>query len=405
MPINLSLSFRELGLYLFIVTVYIFVRGLFGFNTSMALDAMLWVLLIIFGYLLVRSSNTLKTRWIILAITVPFTFYYFLVLIQYSFVLISPLDWNIQVLAVGFDNVRFLNQCQSFLFPLFICLMFYESRAIRVSSYFSAAFTIAFALYANGRGLILVLIFESLLMSIYIAYSQKNPIKNVLLLVKIWLVGLFFYTLLWKFIPSLIWTEVNGSSLLKGDGGRATIWKEALLIWREYPFFGIGGMAYSDPRFDFTYNLSHPHNSVLQVLLEYGLVGFVFSLFFFILFLIRAIKYFLIFDFQKHYPYIFLALLGGSALSLVSGVIVMPLSQFLWVLMICLVYVECSSNQESIISRPIFRLSVSFLRVMVIVLVLFLLILSYFTYQYIMGQNVLVMDAGPRYWLVGRFID
>lgn len=403
-PIFVPIDLRSIGLSLFIFFAYALIRGLFGFNINTTLDSMLWSLLIIFGYLLVKSKSMINIRRFLFAVIIPFSFYYILVLMQYVFVLFSPIDWSIQVLAVGFDNVRFINQCQALLFPIFIFFIFDENKPIRVSSYLSTIFTIAFALYSNGRGLMLVLIFETLILFIFFAFSQHKSIKMIFHLILIWLIGAVVYYVLWELIPSLIWNELSVSELVRSVGARPIIWREALLIWREYPLFGIGGMAYSDPSNGFTYNLGHPHNSIIQVLLEYGLVGFMLVLLFSMLFFTRAINHLINFEFQKHYPFTLLALIGGSALSLVSGVIVMPLSQFLWVLMFCVVYIELSSNLKVYNSKLKFSLSVGFQRASVLMLIFFLLLFSFFSYQYIMGQDALIMDAGPRFWLVGRFI-
>ena len=60
---------------------------------------------------------------------------------------------------------------------------------------------------------------------------------------------------------------------------RLTLWKDTLLIFKDYPFFGCGFGTFQDiyPRYSaFTHNLiyDHAHNDYLELLTDGGLVGF-----------------------------------------------------------------------------------------------------------------------------------
>jgi len=92
------------------------------------------------------------------------------------------------------------------------------------------------------------------------------------------------------------------------SNGRFEMWNFAYEQWRSAPWLGNGGGSYHFGRSGGGYESDHPHNQILWVLSEYGVIGFVC----FVFFLWRA----------RHYyePHIMGALTLYSMLNVVGGI-------------------------------------------------------------------------------------
>jgi putative inorganic carbon (hco3(-)) transporter len=147
--------------------------------------------------------------------------------------------------------------------------------------------------------------------------------------------GFFSYSILFKYIPNLIRPSlesslVTGTIMRNTTSDRVELWNLSLSLIQDHPIFGIGAMhfAWHNP------TVAHPHNSVLQLMAEWGLPAAL---------IVVTIAGYGIYCWLKKVNInslytqtkldsnlgiiLFFTLITNAAYSLVDGVIVMPISQ------------------------------------------------------------------------------
>jgi O-antigen ligase len=356
------------------------------------------------GYMRVLSDCPELKQYMLLALVYGLAVYYGFMLLQYLFFLISPVPWTIHLLSeAGFVNVRFLNQLMILIFPL---VLFAEQLGPmpRRLARFTAVMTVALLLNSNGRGALAMAIFESILLVLFIKYTPCDAKIFRHRLLKIWLLGCLVFAVLFVWVPSLRLDDFQMSPLRLTEYNRFDMWREAFELWLKNKWWGHGGMSYASKSGSVTFFVGHPHNSLVQVLYEYGLLGFI-SLAAALSFLLKQV-YFQLRNVPENRLLVpvFVGLLGGAGLSLVSGVIAMPFSQLvLFVLMLVLVSIVNvqSEGHASWLFRRQFYLSVNSIKLVGFVVFFLLATVSYMSWRHTMGQDVISFSVGPRFWLVG----
>jgi O-antigen ligase len=358
------------------------------------------------GYLGVnRRVPALKT-YLLLALVYGLATYYLFVLLQYIFFLILPVPWTIHLLSwPAFVNVRFLNQLMVLIFPLVLFAQCFAStpRLLQWFLSFAAVMTIALLLNSNGRGAFIMILFESLLLLTLVRFTPYHSKTLRIRLVKVWLVGCLVFAVFFVWLPSLRLDVFQVSVIRYSDSSRLGIWREAFELWLNNKWWGHGGMSYADKSVGVSFHISHPHNSIVQILYEYGLIGLI-SLSVAVLVLLKKVVFHLI-NFPAHRLLVpvLVALLGGAGLSLVSGVIVMPFSQLTLFVLLLVVVSIVYEPAETTATEFRFPLTVSVSALMLVGSVVFCLLagFSYLSWLHTMGQDVISFTVGPRFWLVG----
>lgn len=143
--------------------------------------------------------------------------------------------------------------------------------------------------------------------------------------------GFLSYQLLFVVIPSLKGVAlVTGSVLRSTTSDRVELWNLSLSLIHDHPVFGIGPM-----HFAWVNNtVAHPHNSVLQLMAEWGLPAALITLTLAAYGFVCWIKKFNSHSLQSESNLnrslaivLLFTLASNAAYSLVDGVIVMPISQ------------------------------------------------------------------------------
>jgi hypothetical protein len=324
----------------------------------------------------------------------------------------------------GFDSPRFLNQVQTWCLPfLFITDTYIKRTAllstaakkvIRILLIFTAASYVAIIFITGGRGTIL-------------AYFLTIPFLWILLgkrfyilgtkIVLIWVAGFLLYYTLINLIPQSL--EINlttsnpGISISRiSDSGRIPLFMMAVESIIDHPLFGAGPLMYS-----VVSNASnHPHNSVLWLMSEWGLLATIPF--------IGLISYLLFCYFQRiktagklanNDPKLtdkllishalFVSLVAALIHSLVSGVYLMPGSQMVGLFVIILSFSNYHQLGKTInIQNDVVCTRTLPLRVksMTAIALLLLLVPTYFYYKsYAWGQDSSHGFTHPAYWLQG----
>lgn len=239
-------------------------------------------------------------------------------LLNYYFFIMSGDKPSPDGVLYGFYNIRFFNQFQVLSIP-FVIYFISHPKLQKVAR---VALTLNFflLLFSSARGASATL-FITLL--IYCYFMNRSMIKEIIFcLLAAILLFLTHYAYL-SFYHSAEYIIRTGSSK------RYELWLELINnINLKTLLIGNGSGGYKSENF----NLSHPHNSVLQILNSWG--GIVLSILVFCIY--KLIHHSLTFIKKNKYNNEFLtyftSFMGLLIYSLVSGVIVMPIPQtFLFV--------------------------------------------------------------------------
>jgi O-antigen ligase len=232
----------------------------------------------------------------------------------------------------GWSNIRFFSQVQTWTLPLLVSLsLSIKNRSLLLSRIVLglAAFWWCLIFAGGAQGSMVALICSSLLILVLFGRKSKAWVMAMALSA---LVGLVAYFLLF-YLPG--GGEAGATVLDNSTKGRFLKWsvisKEILL----QPFLGFGPLSLAS-----AHNLpsmAHPHNSILQLAYEFGIPATVIAVSLIGWGVVRWLSWNRqLFKQQKelvvrNYLQIGLSvsLCAGLAHSLVSGVMVMPLSQ-LW---------------------------------------------------------------------------
>lgn len=241
----------------------------------------------------------------------------------------TPVSWPAPL--TGFSNIRFFNQYQLWSLGLItLPLLAFEIKSINVRRCLniSLAFWWALMFFSASRGALLAWIFGIVLTAITYRKLAWPFIRMQLAHIT---AGFFIYVILFKIIPSLREFSVNTGTVMRDTtNDRLELWSLSLNLIQDHPIFGVGPMhfAWNHP------TSAHPHNSILQLMAEWGLPAAL------IIFAMAA--YSLVCWLKRFKPQnlqtkpqrdiylaivLFFTLTSNCAYSLVDGVIVMPISQ------------------------------------------------------------------------------
>ena len=241
----------------------------------------------------------------------------------------TPVQWPKPL--TGFGNIRFFNQYQLWglgLITLPLITRNFVSTNSRRGLQIGLSFWFVLLFFAASRGAFLALLFGLLVTALVYRKSAWAFIRLQLTHIT---AGYLIYKFLFQFIPSLGSTEVvTGTAMRETTNDRIELWKLSLSLIQDHPYLGVGPMAYAW----LSKISSHPHNSVLQLMTEWGLPA-AFIVFALVAYgVIAWLRKFNVKSLKENTELdnnlaiiLFFTLTTNAAYSLVDGVIVMPISQ------------------------------------------------------------------------------
>lgn len=181
----------------------------------------------------------------------------------------------------GYSNPRFLNQVQTWCLPLLIIADEFIRRAanispaarlsLRTTLFITAVSYVSLIFVTGGRGTLIAYLISVPLLWVLFGKHFNATAKKILL----WGVsGFLLYLLLYNLIPAmLIEQKLTGLTELEvvrsSDSGRIYLWQLAVETMLNHPILGVGPMMYSAV----SHSSNHPHNSVLWLASEWGLIA------------------------------------------------------------------------------------------------------------------------------------
>jgi putative inorganic carbon (HCO3(-)) transporter len=242
----------------------------------------------------------------------------------------TPVKWPNPL--TGFSNIRFFNQYQLWTLGL-ITLPLLKTNFVSCNSrrwlHIALSFWFVLLFFSASRGALLAWVFGILITAIVYRKSAWPFIRLQIIHLS---TGYLGYKILFQIVPSLIKSAIiiPGTIIRDTTSDRLELWRLSLNLIQEHPYFGIGPMSYAWV----SKISSHPHNSVLQLMSEWGLPAafIIFSLATYGL--ISWLRKFNAISLKDNTKFdsnlaiiLFFTLSTCSVYSLVDGVIVMPISQ------------------------------------------------------------------------------
>ncbi|MFC1519798.1 O-antigen ligase family protein [Pseudomonadota bacterium] len=312
-------------------------------------------------------------------------FHFVVYLLNLSFYYLGANSFGSHSLIVGYDNIRFLNQLQVMVYPIFLMpFLFSKLEKYKLISLVLASLHWFVLLQMEARGAMLSLIVA---FSVILFYLSK---KHRALVTSFFFRTLIYAVLLWFiFVVALPFIFFNESSLQvrTSSSGRLDMWLHAIKLIPESPWLGFGPMSYAWLGGRPLAN-AHPHNSIIQLMYEYGVV--------LALLILGGLLNWLHNAFNKVKMNanvldicLFFSILSAVLYSLLSGVIVMPFSQLL--LTILIAAVSASNAKDN--CYPL-RLRYRVIFFIAILIASTVLISSY-------NHEELKQTGHPRFWING----
>ena len=320
--------------------------------------------------------------------------YLFKFIFVYVIACLSRENLDVNVVLSGAVNRNFIAQYVAMFIPVFSCMAAQKIRACASLVYVFITTFLFFVLVSDVRGVLVSLPMVFFLARIFFdggKYLLKQFSLSLLIAMIIFILVSYFQNI-----------ENQLSEDLFTSTGRVFHWINALRLWEGSPIFGVGPGGYS---YLVDTPISHPHNIYLQVLSEWGAMGLSLMLILFVL-SIKKVKL----QYKKWDSLqvgVFLALVQGLLHAGVSGVLVMPLSQFVFCVLLG-VYIgfvldkDASCREEG---KEMKKSEFSIRRIILPVPIV-LLVASFFVVVYHNGTGIAssidcIVKPGPRFWVDG----
>ena len=224
-----------------------------------------------------------------------------------------------------FINIRFLTQFLSWALPLLTgcCWYFRPSRLLSIIAFITLSLFWYLAITSNSRALVM----EYLIMiPLLFMLNRRLGWQYCKITLGAFIIGLLVYVGIDYSLSEGGQTIIDRSHITQ-DSQRLLLWRLAINGFLSHPLLGIGPLQYPHYIFDTARYVGHAHNFYLQLLCEWGIIAT--ALFAGIL--VYGFKRLL--ASMRRQPSMFslciiLSLTAGLLHAAVSGVLVMPLSQY-----------------------------------------------------------------------------
>ncbi|WP_350602912.1 O-antigen ligase family protein [Pseudoalteromonas sp. SMN1298-MNA-CIBAN-0114] len=343
-------------------------------------------LLIFTMYYVSTINNKKPILFIIYALLITHTSLILICLLNIIFTLSEQQPLNPYIIYSGFINIRFFNQVQVFILPFLVLLLKFKS--IQRVVFIILFLNLLLIFIGQARGALL----SFLAFSIF-ALALKTTLKKQVF------IGLTCFVLSCIAFYALDSLNKGGAEILRtSSSGRIDLWFNTLSnLSLKHLFIGNGPGVF-EMSLGSSAPYSHPHNSLIEILNEWGLIALICILTAVCTTFKKAITHLKCYKKDIITESLFYSFAIGITYSLFSGVHVMPVSQTLLFIMWGLLLGRI--NKKSIQSISINK----YLKALVTILFVF----AWYLYlqKAISIYNNIDPDKGyiygPRFWSVGQ---
>jgi len=290
--------------------------------------------------------------WLSLALLFSFSLLEVKFFSYYCAFLMADFPFSIHNFFFNFAHPRFFNQYQIWTMPLLSAVLLmdhdlFKQKKVRVFIWSVAVVWWMIFFVSGGRGVIVAVIASAVFTYILFRENSKAFLKLTLFLGG---AGFLLFQALFHVIPYLLASDsladtaslfAQSLEIRMTSSHRLTyVWPKAIEYMTKNPWFGVGPMHYAwYPNKE----VAHPHSSVLQLAAEWGLPVLMLSIVLFYrtfqAWISRFNRHTLIEqngDYKLAVISLNFALCSALILSLLSGVIVMPMSHLMGVFVLSL---------------------------------------------------------------------
>jgi putative inorganic carbon (hco3(-)) transporter len=315
---------------------------------------------------------------------------------------------DLYTFSPGFSSYRFANHAQTVVLPLLALLCCMASASHRRGYLLLAACGWGLLFVLGGRGTLVGLV-SGMLLTLYLRRAHARPLCLAMMTGA--LGGLVLYLVLFNWVPLALGMEpfsmpasVIERSVADPTSSRIALWAASLELIAAHPALGIGPLHYAHELKD-TIRFGHPHNWVLQVAAEWGLPALLLVVFVVLrgmCGLIRSAARLDAADQPNQLAACAWIMTGAAILvdGLVSGLVVMPVSQMLIAL-----YVACATGWYwSLQTAPVQRAApgMRLLAAALVVGAAVVMVTSIVRKPPTSGAPIGAIHF-PRYWINGNF--
>lgn len=257
-----------------------------------------------------------------------FTFVKYILFLLFSYA--DAQSFDIHGLISGYVNVRFFNQLQVMVMPLLFLPFFKQDLAkFRSVSFIVISLHWMVLLQSEARGGMLSLILASSFVSYFLCKDNRK--RFIFTILQTIFAGFCLWLLFIIIIPSWLMDSAN-FQIRTSSSGRLDLWLYSLESIPERIFLGFGPMSstWAEGK---PLPHAHPHNSVMQLLYEYGVIICIACILWVVSRAYNKLQALTQVENVSLCPIIY-AVLSALIYSLFSGVVVMPFAQILLVFLV-----------------------------------------------------------------------
>jgi len=394
--------------------LFVCLLGLISSLTSKNLEYALIELITFFSIIIscIYTSISWNKRYIIfsvLALFIGFTVLEIKFYAYYFAFIFSNNQFSIHDFFPSFANARFFNQYQIWTLPFLTFILTEQSLFKKINKYFLLYIAISWwvIFFTTGsRGAVLSVVTALCLVKLFFRDKSSEFIKVTLF---ISISGFTVYQFLFHAIPYLINQDskllLDSLEIRLQSSGRVFLWEKAINFTINNPILGIGPMhfAWQDiNNITPSRHLNHPHNSFLQWGAEWGLIS------------LSLISYLIIYSLRKWFTKfnyktvtntdaplaitLTFSVISALTYSLFSGVIVMPMSQLMWVFIISIMIAKYNDELPIKINNSFY---LNYLLIPIALFYFYLLCPQLIEIIFNDDTSTIRSNLAPRFWVDG----
>ena len=280
----------------------------------------------------------------------------FSIFVIYAFISNKGLSNNNKEILF-FDGTRMVGMLVTLLVTFYLGSMHSLLQKKNIQNIFFLTTFMTLAMLLQGRGTIVAILSTYLFMSILLLFERKKFINEFLIFIFSICLSILLAQIIFHILSLSDDFVLREKKTFFYTFDRIELWKYGYIIFLESPYFGKGpgGFAvaayndfyaqksYGDMLIGHSFTHNHPHNFVIQFLVEWGVIGTLLIFILLITLSIKSLKHFFIFkDYHLLIPGV--SIVGLTSHGLIDGTLFHATFTFYFVLFLSILCSEISKK-------------------------------------------------------------
>ena len=282
----------------------------------------------------------------------------FSIFVIYAFISNKGLSNNNKEILF-FDGTRMVGMLVTLLVTFYLGSMHSLLQKKNIQNIFFLTTFMTLAMLLQGRGTIVAILSTYLFMSILLLFDRKKFINEFLIFIFSICLSILLAQIIFHILSLSDDFVLREKKTFFYTFDRIELWKYGYIIFLESPYFGKGpgGFAvaayndfyaqksYGDMLIGHSFTHNHPHNFVIQFLVEWGVIGTLLIFILLITLSIKSLKHFFIFkDYHLLIPGV--SIVGLTSHGLIDGTLFHATFTFYFVLFLSILCSEISKKTD-----------------------------------------------------------